>query len=81
MITGAHLSPDVARAAPSLCASRVSGGAVAGSLRARVDALEASLLEAALQAAHGNKAEAARALGLSRFGLHKMMKRLGLDAP
>ena len=45
-------------------------------LRARVDALEADLLREALDKTHGNQTKAAELLGLSRFGLQKMMRRL-----
>ena len=47
-------------------------------LRSRVDALESSLLEEALAKTRGNQTRAAQLLGLSRFGLQKMMKRLGV---
>jgi transcriptional regulator with GAF, ATPase, and Fis domain/serine/threonine protein kinase len=45
-------------------------------LRGRVDALEADLVRAALRRTQGNQTRAAELLGLSRFGLQKMMKRL-----
>ncbi len=45
-------------------------------VRARVDALERQLVEAALGRTDGNQTRAAELLGLSRFGLQKMMKRL-----
>jgi DNA-binding NtrC family response regulator len=45
-------------------------------LRGRVDALEADLVRAALRRVGGNQTRAAELLGLSRFGLQKMMKRL-----
>jgi len=45
-------------------------------LRSRVDALEADLLREALTKTHGNQTKAAEILGLSRFGLQKMMRRL-----
>jgi serine/threonine-protein kinase PknK len=47
-------------------------------LKARVDALEGALVEEALQRTNGNQTRAAELLGMSRFGLHKLMKRLGL---
>jgi transcriptional regulator with GAF, ATPase, and Fis domain len=37
-------------------------------------------LAEALAAAHGNVSEAARALGKGRVQVHRMMRRLGLDA-
>ena len=45
-------------------------------LRGRVDALEVDLVRAALRRVGGNQTRAAELLGLSRFGLQKMMKRL-----
>jgi transcriptional regulator with GAF, ATPase, and Fis domain len=47
-------------------------------LRQRVDTLEAELVTRALDETGGNQARAAELLGLSRFGLQKMMKRLGI---
>src|SRR6185437_3291951 len=47
-------------------------------LRSRVDALESSLVQEALAKTRGNQTKAAQLLGLSRFGLQKMMKRLGV---
>ena len=53
-------------------------GLASGSLKDRVDRLEAIALEAALKEADGNKSEVARVLGLSRAGLNLKLKRLGL---
>jgi transcriptional regulator with PAS, ATPase and Fis domain len=50
------------------------------SLRERVDALEKSLVVAALDEHHGNRTKMAEALGVSRQGLLKMMRRLGITA-
>jgi serine/threonine-protein kinase PknK len=66
----AELSADVARGGPS--ASRGAGL----DLRTRVDALESELLTEALAKTGGNQTRAAQLLGVSRFGLQKMMKRL-----
>jgi len=71
----AELSEEVAR-----------GGAAAArdaglGLKARVDALETELLKDALAKTKGNQTRAAEILGISRFGLQKMMKRLGIKAP
>jgi serine/threonine-protein kinase PknK len=66
-----ELSDDVARGGPP---SRTTGL----DLRARVDALEAELVLVALTRTRGNQTKAANLLGLSRFGLQKMMKRLGV---
>jgi transcriptional regulator with GAF, ATPase, and Fis domain len=68
----AELSADVVRGGPS--AARESGL----HLRSRVDALESSLVQEALGKTRGNQTRAAQMLGLSRFGLQKMMKRLGI---
>ncbi|MFO0548168.1 MAG: sigma 54-interacting transcriptional regulator [Polyangiaceae bacterium] len=48
-------------------------------VKRRVDALETSLVRRALAETAGNQTQAARKLGLSRFGLQKMMKRLGIE--
>ncbi|MBN1609369.1 MAG: sigma 54-interacting transcriptional regulator [Polyangiaceae bacterium] len=49
-------------------------------LRGRVDALESALVHEALHLTDGNQTRAAEMLGLSRFGLQKMMKRLGIES-
>jgi transcriptional regulator with GAF, ATPase, and Fis domain/tetratricopeptide (TPR) repeat protein len=71
----AELSPDVARGGPS--AARGAGL----DMRTRVDALETDLVNEALQKTRGNQTRAAQLLGLSRFGLQKMMKRLKIRSP
>lgn len=48
-------------------------------LRARLDALSVELLRQALEETQGNQTKAAERLGLSRFGLQKMMKRLEIE--
>jgi DNA-binding NtrC family response regulator len=70
-----ELSADVVRGGPS--ASRGAGL----DLRSRVDALEAELVTEALAKTRGNQTRAAQMLGLSRFGLQKMMKRLQIKGP
>jgi transcriptional regulator with PAS, ATPase and Fis domain len=45
-------------------------------VRARVDRLEAELVREALARTNGNQTQAAKLLGVSRFGLSKMLKRL-----
>lgn len=72
VIRSRHLSP-------ALVASPVAAP-VSQNLRQRLDALEIELIGEALQAAAGNQTKAAQALGISRFGLQKMLKRLGLSA-
>ncbi|HEX3772773.1 MAG TPA: sigma 54-interacting transcriptional regulator, partial [Polyangiaceae bacterium] len=68
----AELSADVVRGGPA--PSKEAGL----HLRSRVDALESALLQEALTKTRGNQTKAAQMLGLSRFGLQKMMKRLGV---
>jgi DNA-binding NtrC family response regulator len=51
---------------------------VRGSLKQTVERLEKQMLEEALEAAHSNQCQAAKALGLSRQGLINKMKRYGL---
>jgi DNA-binding NtrC family response regulator len=48
-------------------------------LRARVDGLETELVQVALEKTLGNQTRAAALLGLSRYGLQKMMKRLHIS--
>ena len=48
------------------------------SLKARVEAYERNLIEAALAASSGNQRRAAAALGILPTTLHEKMKRLGL---
>jgi DNA-binding protein Fis len=45
-------------------------------VRRRIDQLEKSLVTEAMSRTGGNQTQAAKLLGLSRFGLQKMMKRL-----
>jgi DNA-binding NtrC family response regulator len=47
-------------------------------LKERVQAYERGLVVEALRAAHGNRTEAARRLGISRVTLHDKLKRYGL---
>ncbi|WP_394832191.1 sigma 54-interacting transcriptional regulator [Pendulispora rubella] len=68
----AELSQEIARGGPG-----AARGAGVG-LRSRVDALEAELVRDALDRTHGNQTKAAEMLGLSRFGLQKMMRRLNV---
>jgi transcriptional regulator with GAF, ATPase, and Fis domain len=49
------------------------------SLKQSLDALEALLVRRALRETSGNQTRAARALGVSRFGLQKMIRRLAID--
>ncbi|WP_437536434.1 sigma 54-interacting transcriptional regulator [Sorangium sp. So ce726] len=69
-----HLSPEIAH----------GGSATPRDLglnvRARIDALETELVRDALERTRGNQTQAAKLLGLSRFGLQKMIKRLAIEA-
>ena len=67
-VTLAHWPPAEARAA----------GRGAAGLHAETRALEERRLREMLERTHGNKSRAARALGLSRQGLLKKLKRYGL---
>lgn len=85
------LSPEVREARRASRAGGRGGGASAGSspvvdtlglargtLKERVDRLEAWVLEDALERLGGNKSQVARELGLSRAGLNMKLKRLDL---
>jgi len=65
-----ELSGEVVRGGPG--AARGAGS----DLRSRVDALESELVVEALAKTRNNQTRAAQLLGVSRFGLQKMMKRL-----
>ncbi len=66
-----HLSPSLAQ--PAAAARNPLD------LRSQVDQLERKLIRQALQTCAGNQSRAARMLGVSRFGLQKMMRRLELS--
>ena len=44
-----------------------------------LQSVEKPMLEVVMKQANGNQSAAARLLGLSRFGLQKKLKRLGVD--
>ncbi len=48
-------------------------------LKAQINQLERRLIRQALDAACGNQTHAAKMLGVSRYGLQKMLRRLGLS--
>jgi DNA-binding NtrC family response regulator len=66
-----------AAAAPSGASEYDDGGSL--DLRASVEALERALVRKALRRAQGNRAEAARLLGIARPQLYAKMKDLGID--
>jgi serine/threonine-protein kinase PknK len=68
-----ELSKEIAESGPEV--SRESGK----DLRSRIARLEHEAVTAALVTTRGNHTQAARLLGLSRFGLQKMMKRLKIE--
>jgi transcriptional regulator with GAF, ATPase, and Fis domain len=76
LIEPAHLSND-------LVASERGGSRSVDSeslvLRERVDELERELIGTALRRTRGNQSKASTLLGVSRFGLQKMMKRLEIE--
>jgi transcriptional regulator with PAS, ATPase and Fis domain len=69
-----HISPEIRNGARAEEAR--SDGL---NVRLRVDALEGELVRAALGRTGGNQTRAAELLGLSRFGLQKMMRRLKIE--
>ena len=75
MIDGASVS---AAALAPLLAGRELAPATGLPLAEAMEAHERRLIEAALAAAGGNVAEAARRLGLDRGNLHRKLQRLGL---
>lgn len=60
------LLPDTPAATPAL------------TLKQRIDAYERGVIVQALEAAHGNKTEAARQLGIGRVTLYEKIERLGI---
>jgi serine/threonine-protein kinase PknK len=73
LIDREHLSPDIANLTPNVPPE------LGLNVRPRVDALEVQLVREALERTRGNQTQAAKLLGLSRFGLQKMMKRLNVS--
>jgi len=75
-ITAAHLSDDLRR---TVSAAHPQPEGL--DMRAHLDALERSLVVQALERTHGNQTRAAELLGVSRFGLQKMIRRLSIQGP
>jgi Nif-specific regulatory protein len=73
-IEAAHLSEKIRARSIADCL----GAEFQGSLKAMVETLEKSVLTQALEKHEGNKTQAAKELGLSRFGLMKKVQRYGL---
>jgi len=70
------LSPPVAAGEPEAAVDSPDDLGI----KPRVERLERTLLREALHRADGNQTQAAKLLGLSRFGLQKKLRRYGLDA-
>ena len=75
VIDAEHLSADVVSQDTD-----VNPHAASLNVRVRVDRLERELVRKALEQTAGNQTRAAELLGLSRFGLQKMMKRLEISS-
>jgi two-component system, NtrC family, response regulator HupR/HoxA len=74
------LSPRILRAAPSDDGEVVDLiGSLDGTLRERVESIEARILREALIRHRWNKSRAAKELGLSRVGLRSKLERYGLE--
>ncbi|MBN1868399.1 sigma 54-interacting transcriptional regulator [Candidatus Sumerlaeota bacterium] len=72
VIHGPHLPP-------TLQTAEASGTLYVGSLQTSLDALERELIVEALKSARGNKAKAARALGISERLMGLRVKKIGID--
>jgi serine/threonine-protein kinase PknK len=81
VISVEHLSPRVKGRSDSAANSQTGAAVNDLNVRGRVDQLETELVRSALDKTHGNQTRAAELLGLSRFGLQKMMKRLHIGRP
>jgi transcriptional regulator with GAF, ATPase, and Fis domain len=73
VIDKSHLSAEVITGIPT------PAGDYAFNVRRRIDGLERELVREALDRTSGNQTQAAKLLGLSRFGLQKMIKRLHIE--
>jgi DNA-binding NtrC family response regulator len=74
-------SPPRGRIGPSSLPAHVAGATSpgAGSIEAARDEFERRFIRAALAGANGQRARAAQALGITRQGLAKMMRRLRIE--
>jgi transcriptional regulator with GAF, ATPase, and Fis domain len=75
-ITSADLSPHVTASAEGAVADE--GGPDSLTMKPRIERLERTLIREALTQHGGNQTRAAEALGLSRFGLQKKLRRYGI---
>jgi|CXWL01.1.fsa_nt_gi DNA-binding NtrC family response regulator len=77
--------PPIGPAAPSLAATQGGGATGSGdagtALRARVEDVERRALIDALDHCAGIQSQAAKLLGMSRYGLRLKMRRLGVERP
>jgi len=73
-VTPAELSASVRRAGALVAQT----GAAAGTLKDRVEHVERFILLEVLREHENNKTSAAKALGITREGLHKKLKQLGI---
>jgi two-component system, NtrC family, response regulator HupR/HoxA len=74
------LSPRILRAAPSEDGENVDLiGSLDGTLRERVESVEACIIRETLIRHRWNKSRAAKELGLSRVGLRSKLERYGLE--
>lgn len=76
LIEPTHLSNDITASSRGTSRAPESESLV---LRERVDELERQLIGTALRRTRGNQSKASTLLGVSRFGLQKMMKRLDIE--
>jgi two-component system response regulator HupR/HoxA len=81
-ITASHLSADIAATRPRLDLGSVQAGSLDGlTLKERVEALEVSMVRAALDRHHWNHTRASAELGLSRVGLANKLRRYSIERP
>lgn len=83
-LVAADISPRILRAAPvdqEIDPIADAALAVEGTLKDRVEKMEARILRETLTRLRWNKSRAAEELGLSRVGLRAKLERYGVDAP
>jgi Nif-specific regulatory protein len=73
-LTPGLLSPKIRKAE----GTTVSAGVAPGTLKEMMDTVERHLVLESLEKHDGNKTQAAKALGMTREGLHKKLKLLGI---